>query len=127
MPKRIWIAAISILIVYWCTYQGTEGYQFISKITFVQKQAINLGLLLLVAIIGYWGLLAVELRWPSKLYIIVYAAVVTFIAGLGAIDLFLHFSNASFRNMVGYLRLFFTSPVPFSVILILHRNTSSTN
>lgn len=124
MPRKAWIAAISILFIYWCTYQGTEGYHFLSRVSFVQKQAINFTLLCAVGIIGYWGLLSFRSAWLSKLYLLIYCTVVGVIACLGLLDLLVHFSSPSFRNLVGYLRLFFTSPVPFSVLIFLHKTSS---
>lgn len=117
--KRVWVAAFLITLIYWCSYQGTEGATYSKLVPFYWKQAINFTLLLVVFRLGIYGF-AKSKVWLLQVWITVYALVILIISLLGAADLIIHFKNDSFRNLFGYLRLFFTSPVPYGVILFLN-------
>lgn len=116
--KREWVAGFFILLISWCTYEGYEGL-FFYKIPFYVKHSINFSLLIAVAFLGYY-VWAHDLRkWPKEVWVIVYLVVIVLMATIGLLDLFFKFRIGNFREMIHNLRMFFTSPVPYGVLLFL--------
>jgi ABC-type uncharacterized transport system YnjBCD permease subunit len=124
--NRVWIAGLLISLIYWCTwhsYHDNPQAHFNTN-PFV-RHGLNFFLLLLVGIIGWWGWKSHPDKWIKKLWVPIYAAILSFMIGTGIIDLLIRFESMSFRNLLSGLRLFFTSPVPFGVLLFLSRFSNS--
>lgn len=117
---RVWLACIVIIASYWCTYKGYETKYFLT-ISPIYKHALNFGLLIIVAVSGFWGFLKLRQQWIKNLWLIIYSCVLVTIAILGIIDLTSRITNASFRDMITHLKMFFTSPVTYGVLWMLAR------
>ena len=118
--RRVWIGCLIIILAYWCTYKGYESNYFASVKPIV-KHAINYGLLVIVTISGYWGFLKQRSKWLMQVWLFIYTIVLFFIAILGVVDLSSNITNLSFRDMITNLKMFFTSPVPYGVLMMLAR------
>jgi CDP-diglyceride synthetase len=115
---RVWIAAAIICLLYWGTWHGyTDDPKTQFKANTVLRHAIDFMLLISVALTGWYGWKKHWQPWILQLWIFIYAVVILSIGALGAIDMYLGIHNLSFRNMLSNLRLFFTSPVPFGVLV----------
>jgi hypothetical protein len=117
--KRSWVVAVVIIFLYFCSYQGGEGLAFLYKSKTYIKQGTNFGLLICVACAGWYGLSNELQKWVQTVWLAVYLVIIFILATLGIIDLCFPITNPSFRDMFGYLRLFFTSPVPYGILLFL--------
>ncbi len=116
--SRVWIAATTICLLYWCTwhsYHDDPETRF--KANTVLRHAIDFSILILVALTGWYGWRKHYLPWIGKLWILIYVTVIFTIGFMGVIDMYLGVHNLSIRNMLGNLRLFFSSPVPFGVLI----------
>jgi len=117
--KRKWIAGIIILFLYFCTYQESEGLKFLHGAKPLVRHTVNFGLLLTVAGFGVYGLSREKQKWVRTIWIAIYFMIIGFMGVLGIVDLLYYLDNLSFRNMVSFLRMFFTSPVPYGIVLFL--------
>ncbi len=125
MPfKRTYIAAFFILIFSWCTYQGYESLYFF-RIPTTTKHIINFSLLLLVFVTGLFGFSKLRVRWVVGIWVPVYAIIILLMAVIGLLDLKYRFRISNFREMVHNLRLFFSSPVPYGILLLLAEKTGN--
>lgn len=123
MPfKRTYIAAFFILIFSWCTYQGYESLFFFKIPTFT-KHIINFSLLLLVFLTGLFGFSKLKTKWVVGVWVPVYLLVILMMLVIGLLDLKFRFRISNFREMVHNLRMFFTSPVPYGILLLLVEKT----
>jgi hypothetical protein len=122
MPsKRIWFIAIAITLIYWCTYHGIEGAKFLVEIKPLYKYAVNFTLLMLVFGLGAYGLSNLEPKWMVETWLLVYGSVIGCILLFGLADLLLGVRNINLRNFLFSLRMFFSSPLPFGILLLLSR------
>jgi hypothetical protein len=119
-PKRTWIAAFIILLISWCTYQGYESLYFF-RIPFYIKHLINFTLLISVAVTGYVAFIRFSQNWIIPVWSISYLIIIALMGFVGILDLFFKFEISNFRELIHNLRLFFTSPVPFGILLFLSR------
>jgi magnesium-transporting ATPase (P-type) len=120
--SRVWISGILISLVYWATWHGYHDnpkYHF-STNPYI-RHSLNFSLLLLVALVGWHGWRYHRQIWIKKLWVIIYVSIITFLLICGAFDLLFRFENMSTRSLLSGLRLFFTSPVPFGVLIFLSR------
>lgn len=116
--SRVWIAATIICLLYWGTWHGYEDdpeTQFKANTTI--RHLINYSLLLAVAFTGWYGWKKHTQPWVLKLWIFIYTVVILSLSFFGLLDIYFGISNLSFRNMISNLRLFFTSPVPFGILI----------
>jgi hypothetical protein len=119
--KRIWFVAIAITLIYWCTYHGIEGAKFLVTVKPFYKYVVNFMLLILVFGLGAYALSKLEPKWMVQTWFLVYAAVIGCILFFGLADLFLGVKNINLRNFLFGIRMFFTSPLPFGIVLLLSR------
>lgn len=115
---RVWVAATIICLLYWGTwhsYHDDPEIQFKTNTTL--RHIINYSLLLAVALTGVYGWKNHFQPWVLKLWIFIYAVVIFFLSFFGILDIFFGISNLSFRNLIANLRLFFTCPVPYGVLI----------
>ena len=122
--KRTLIAAFIILILSWFTYQGYETAYFF-RIPRHIKHLINFTLLILVFLTGLFGFSKMETKWPIGVWVPVYLVVIFLMILVGLLDLKYRFRISSFRDMVHTLRMFFSSPVPYGILLLLADKTKS--
>jgi len=115
---RVWIAATIICLLYWGTWHGyTDNPETQFKANTLLRHAIDFLLLLGVALTGFYGWKNHHQSWILKLWVLIYSVVIFSISFLGLVDIYLGIHNLSFRNLLSNLRLFFTSPVPFGVLI----------
>jgi glucan phosphoethanolaminetransferase (alkaline phosphatase superfamily) len=120
MVKRFWIPALAITIVYWGTYQGFEGLKFFNQVSPILKHAISFLLLALVFLIGYFTFRSLRQKeWLNKVWTFTYLAVIAILAIFGLIDIFARINSQNLRELFANIRLFFTSPVPFGILVYL--------
>ena len=115
---RVWVAAVIICLLYWGTWHGYHDdpeTQF--KANTLLRHMIDYSLLLGVAIAGWYGWKTHHQQWILKLWIFIYAVIIFSITALGVFDMFFSINNPSFRNMIANLRVFFTCPVPYGVLI----------
>ncbi|WP_207495302.1 hypothetical protein [Aridibaculum aurantiacum] len=121
MSKRIWWVAAGITIIYWGTYQGIEGYKLFTYIKPIYKYSINFFLLLLVYLVGWYGLKKEKKDWMQGTWFWVYGFVILGVLFFGTLDLLFGVGNTNLRNFLFSLRMFFTSPLPFGILVLLSR------
>jgi hypothetical protein len=115
---RVWIAAVIICLLYWATWHSYHDDPTIHYTTNpLLRHGINFGLLLSVAITGVYGWSKHHQPWIGKLWLFIYSVVLFIVILCGGLDVVARLENPSFRNMLSGLRLFFTSPVPYGVLV----------
>jgi hypothetical protein len=119
--KRVGIVFIFIVLIYWSTHQGNEGTNYLNKLDFALKPFLVYIFFALVAFMGYYGLSETVEQWIKKIWIITYAATSVIIILSIIIRKAIGIEDRSLAEMSNNLRLFFTSPVPFAVLLYLNR------
>ncbi len=119
ISKHIWISLIIITLIFWGTYEGMLIPFFKANKPF--RHSVNYILLISVAAIGYYTLKSMHPRWIFGVWSISYSCIIFGLTLLGIIDMTLGIENLSLREFIGHLRLFFTSPVPFGVLIFLYR------
>lgn len=123
LNKRLVITFSIICFAYWCANQSYETDFFI-KIHPAIKHCINYFLVVSVALSGYYYFLATSNLWIKVVWMIIYSCIILLIGMFGLIDLFMRFNSHNIRDLFSSLRIFFTSPVPFAVLLFIEQRTS---
>ena len=125
MRNKKAIATFSVIcMAYWLTYQGYDSGFFLTVEPII-KHGINFTLLVSVAIIGYRFFIAYPEKWAAAIWLLIYSLAIVLISVFGLIDLLRKFGSQNFRDFFGNLRMFLTSPIPFSVLLFIG-NSSKT-
>ncbi len=117
---RVWVSCILISIIYWGTWFNYENNTILANKSYI-KHLLNFGLLASVTIIGTYGWTNHYQVWIKKLWIFVYFSIIAVFFFWGVIDWTFGINNISMRNLLGNLRLFFTSPIPFGILMFLSR------
>ncbi len=119
--RRKWIAGILITLTYWCSYQGFEGFQLFTKFKSVYISALISSLLIVTGLLGVYAFWLSRQKWTLQVWIIVYSFVTLIVGTLSVSWLFFKIKNYNLLDFMSGLRMFFTSPVPYGVILFLER------
>lgn len=122
--KRKWIAGILITLTYWCSYQGFEGFQLFTKFKSVYISALISSLLVVTGLLGVYGFWLNRQKWTLQVWIIIYSIVTVIVGALSVGWFFFKIKNYNLLDFMSGLRMFFTSPVPYGVILFLERFAS---
>lgn len=132
LKGRTWIAFVIICLLYWATwhkYHDDPKIHF--KADLLLRHLLNYSLLVGVAITGWLGWKKHPDQWVCKLWVMVYAVFIICISALGVLDVTLGVGSESFRNMLTGLRIFFTSPVPYGIMIYFakksYRSTQANN
>ncbi|WP_147204008.1 hypothetical protein [Segetibacter aerophilus] len=122
---RVWIVAIIICLLYWATWHGYHDNPDMNyKTNPLLRHGLNFGLLLAVALAGWYGWSKHHQQWTKNLWLFIYSCVIILVVLLGVVDVLARFENSSFRSMLSSLRLFFTSPVPYGVLMYLAKRST---
>lgn len=119
--SRVWIGLIIIILIYGFAYQGYEGLYYFNNASTQYKHIINYALLLIVAMVGYWGWQNYKKTWVKQVWVLLYSAVITLITIIGIYDLIFYIKNEGLREFLHGFRFFFISPLPFGLLLFLSR------
>jgi hypothetical protein len=118
---RVWVCGVVIALIYWSTWLGANDNS-LSKST---KHLFGFSLLVLVGALGYYAWSSQPQEWAKKLWLFLYLSVILILLIFGTIDFFKMLKDESLKNMLASLRLFFTSPVPFGILMYLVRRFQS--
>ena len=118
-PKRVWIAFVIIIIAFGLVMQEVEGLRYLMNKPQYIKHIIHFSSLIFFFAIGYWGWSSYNEKWILNIWIIIYSFSVIFFGILGLIDLLNRIENRDIRYIFFNIRLFFTSPVPYAVCMLL--------
>jgi hypothetical protein len=118
--NRQLIAGIVITIIYWASYQGFEGFHLFKKMNSLFLSGLIFFLLFLTAVVGAFGLYKNEKKWLLDVWLKIYSVVIFCCLGITPLILLvLKVRNNSFIDFISGLRMFFTSPVPYAILLFL--------
>jgi len=115
--KGRWVSLIAITLVYWLNYSSYEGMRLFIAIPAPWGSIAVFMLLPVVAAIGYFGLMNSKNKWVISLWKLLYAAAIIIVFGTGAFIMIAKPESQNLLEFVNGLRMFFTSPVPFGVLL----------
>ena len=118
-PKRVWIAFIIVIITYGFVLQENEGMMYIHNIPYRIKHIINFSFFLFFFLIGYWGWAEYKEKWIKTIWIVSHGIILTLLILVGIFDMFSKIENLGVRYGFGNIRLFFTSPLPFGICMLL--------
>ncbi len=125
--KRTWICFIIIIVLYWCTYQGHEGFKYLLNTPGPLKHIISFSLLVLVGLVGFFGWYAHPQVVVKRLWVLLYFMVIVILSISGLVDVLYHIDNPSLRDFFYSLRMFFTSPVPYGILMFLAKHLDYKN
>lgn len=123
--KPIIIALLLMFIFSWCSFRGYDT-NFFQTTKPIIKHSINFSLLLAIAFTGYFGLIAVSKIWIKKIWVLIYSLLIILLACIGVVDLFFRINNYNVRDMIANVRMFFTSPLPFAILLFIGYSSRKT-
>lgn len=116
MDRKNWWSAVAISVLYAFDYEGADLFlRFIPLI----KHSINFSFLFLVAIIGSYAFNSFNENWPKKLWDCTYITVISILIIYGLTDLVYPVTSVNIREMFSNFRMFFTTPVPFGILILL--------
>jgi hypothetical protein len=121
MPKKIWIGAVIISVVYAIAYEGAKLLVVIHPIL---KHVINFGFIIIIAFTGLHAFSFLSTAWVKRLWSYCYVAVISILIAYGLVDMWYHVSDTNLREMFSNFRMFFTSPVPYGVLVFLAKRTA---
>jgi len=116
--KRIVIAVVVMLACCWCSFKGYEMGLF-QTLKPAIKHGINFSLLLVVALVGYGSLRSVSKSWVQPIWVLIYAFLIILLPCIGIIDIFSRINNYNLRDLITNVRMLFTSPLPFAILLFI--------
>jgi hypothetical protein len=119
VSKKI-IGVALILLLWWFSMKAYDTGFFYS-ISATLKHLINFGLLIAVFLVGYFVLTTTSNRSIIQLWVLMYAILISSLAVVGCIDLISKITTRSLRELIFDVRMFFVSPLPFLVMLLLTR------
>lgn len=115
-----WLFFIVISTLCWIDYQYfTEGHAHL--ITPLQRQIGHIAVLVIIALIGYAGWRFYGVHWIQKLWLVSHIAAICIIGAIGLIQWKTAAFGVGFLDQVSSLRLFFTSPLPYFMLYIIHK------
>jgi len=115
-----WLVFIIVSTLCWIDYQYfTEGHAHL--ITPLQRQIGHIVVLSVIAPVGYigWGYYGV--KWIQKLWLVSHVATIGIIGAIGLVQWKTGVFGTTFLDQVSSLRLFFTSPLPYFMLYIIHK------
>jgi hypothetical protein len=105
-----------ILILCWIGFRFLYENDYINHVPRISRHAYNFSWLALTGLIGYWGWHNYKVTWVKPLWLFSYSGVIILMITLGIIDLVIGTVSANFKDIIGYTRFFFTSPMPFMIL-----------
>ncbi len=120
--KRIALSLLMIIFISWISFKGYD-INFFQNLKPVVKHLANFGLLISTALTGYFAIKPFQEKWILSVWVLVYTSVVIVLVSIGIVDVFHRITNYLVRDSIAPIRMFFTSPVPFLIILFLKRTT----
>ena len=125
LPKRIIVSFILIVIAYWFTYQEVEGTKLLRIVKPALRNPFHSFLFVFVGLVGSFGLSAYRERWVRAIWNISYLLVFFVIIITTILHHSFNIQNENFFLFTGSLRYFFTSPVPFGVLVFIVKKYSN--
>ena len=119
MPRwRIWTALILIVLLSWVEnqYISESAKDFLAENT---RKALHIVFYLSVMLVGYFGWYHHPIKWLRVLWVFSYSFIIIALLGVGFIDSRFHFFSMGFLDQIHGIRVFFISPVPFLILLVL--------
>lgn len=118
---RFWGCALLIALIFLIDGQlFSEGYR-VRVLPTAFRQAAHLILLGLVTFIGCKGWANQPAQWVKKFWLLSYLAVIALLLVIGVIQYLFQPFSTDFLDVIGGIRLFFTSPMPYLVLFLLTR------
>ena len=118
-PRRVWIALIIIILLFW------SGYQFVYDNRAVKiaipkhiKYGVHLFLLVSIGFTGWMGWRTFLYKWVPSLWMVLYIIFFIIIGGLGFLDYWWGMPP-SLKEFIINLKWFFASPLPFGIMMLL--------
>ena len=86
------------------------------------KHLINFTLLIIVAITGIYSLIQFSEKWLLSVWLLVSSFAIVLLTIVGIVDVLHRISSNLIRDSIVPFRMFFTSPLPFLILIFLKRN-----
>lgn len=115
--RRTWICFLLITACYWLNYASYEGMKLLVTLPSPWASIIVYALLILVAFIGWFGLLLQPKHWVVIIWKLLYAVGIVLVFTTGGILFLTHSRNPNILDLTNGLRMFLTSPVVFAVLV----------
>jgi CDP-diglyceride synthetase len=114
--KKIWLILIFIVAIYWCTYEGVGGSAFFVE-NLPARHVLNYILLFSIALGGWCAWYDYPRQWIIKIWSVSYVIIIAGLTIFGIIDIVSKIDNLNARVFISGLRLFFTSPLPYGILM----------
>jgi hypothetical protein len=113
-----WAALLLIIIFSWVElqYVNESSPEALSPNT---RKLLHTLFYTLVALSGYWGWYHNPIKWLKKLWLFVYIAIFVFVLSFGFIASHSAVFSMEVRDTVHNIMIYFISPVPFLILLVL--------
>ncbi len=107
-------------IICWFCFRYLYENNFKKTLPRLLGHAINFIWFLIMAILGYIGFLKDNKKWKKNIWLYAHLCVLVFLMGGGIIEKLQGKVFAEqFRDLFGYTRGFFTTPLPFLILWVL--------
>ncbi len=123
MPQklRFWIAFVLLTAICFVDYQYfTEGVA-VNNISPQKRQLFHLLIFVIIIPIGYWGWAKHPFLWLRKFWLVIYFSVLGLLLVAGGVQATTHIFGVAVLDFFSSIRLFFTSPMPYLILLFFSR------
>jgi hypothetical protein len=76
---------------------------------------------LCVVAVGYFYWKKTQPLWMKGFWLLIYGGVLVFLISVNLLNMFTHWASPLFLDQLYFVRIFFTSPLPFLISLLLVR------
>lgn len=112
---RMILALLIIVVLAWVELQQYSEAVNVPEQT---RKVAHILFLVFIMLVGYWGWFAHPMRWLKNAWLLAYATVLAIIVGFGIIHWKVYQFSIGFLDQISLLRIFFSSPVPFLVLVV---------
>ena len=104
-----------IIVLSWLELQFFTEASGVAEFT---RQLAHILFLLAIMVVGYYAWANNPLKWLKQLWLLAYVGVFLLIILIGVLNRFINFS-IGFLDEIHLVRVFFNSPLPFIMLMVL--------
>lgn len=112
---RMILALLIIVVLAWIELQQYSEAVNVPEQT---RKIAHILFLIGIMLVGYWGWFAHPLKWLKNAWLLAYCAVLAIVVVIGIVHWKFYQFSVGFLDQVSLLRIFFSSPVPFLVLIV---------
>jgi CDP-diglyceride synthetase len=112
---RLWVCLFIIIVLSWLELQFFTEASGVAEFT---RQLAHILFLLAIMGVGYYAWANNPLKWLKQVWLLAYAGVFLLILLIGVLNRFINFS-IGFLDEIHLVRVFFNSPLPFIMLMVL--------